>query len=190
MIVYDLLNESSMWCDVWSSVSQAVVYEKPGFQGSCMEVDGNIFSFSEGEAADSKKPTSVGSLKIIGGMWAFSFLQFLPRHNLKIVFALSSRTENFKLCNSGSNCGSNCCIVFLPAGWATASPGLRDSSTSWRKENTGTAATGEAQGGWSRCSQFCRWVRLKAWKRRLSWNDRQRVNQGLQDGKRSTVFSA
>lgn len=48
---------------------------------------------------------------------------------------------------SDLNCGSNCCIVFFPAGWATASPGLRDSSTSWRKENTGTAATGEAQMG-------------------------------------------
>lgn len=63
-MVCDLLNEPSMW----SSVSQAVVYEKPGFQGSYMEVDSNMFSFSEGEAADSKKPTSVGSLKIIGGM--------------------------------------------------------------------------------------------------------------------------
>ncbi|CAG03653.1 unnamed protein product [Tetraodon nigroviridis] len=48
---------------------KAVVYEKPGFQGSCMEVDSNIFSFSEGEAADSNKPTSVGSLKVIGGIW-------------------------------------------------------------------------------------------------------------------------
>lgn len=44
------------------------MYEKPGFQGSCMEVDSNVFSFSEDEAADSKKPTSVESVKIIGGM--------------------------------------------------------------------------------------------------------------------------
>lgn len=44
------------------------MYEKPGFQGSSMEVESNIFSFSEVEAADSKKPTSVGSLKIFGGM--------------------------------------------------------------------------------------------------------------------------
>lgn len=54
-------------------VLQAVVYEKPGFQGSSMEVDSNIFSFSEGEAPDSEKPTSVGSLKVIGGMWVFFF---------------------------------------------------------------------------------------------------------------------
>uniref|UniRef100_A0A4W6FM79 Beta/gamma crystallin 'Greek key' domain-containing protein n=1 Tax=Lates calcarifer TaxID=8187 RepID=A0A4W6FM79_LATCA len=47
------------------------------FEGSCLEIDSDIFSFSEGEgdvAADganltSKKLTSVGSLKITGGLW-------------------------------------------------------------------------------------------------------------------------
>ncbi|XP_071396533.1 beta/gamma crystallin domain-containing protein 1-like isoform X2 [Centroberyx affinis] len=56
---------------------KAVVYEKPGFEGSCLEIDGDVFSFGEGEgdsAADganleSNKLTSVGSLKIIGGLW-------------------------------------------------------------------------------------------------------------------------
>ncbi|XP_023272329.1 beta/gamma crystallin domain-containing protein 2-like, partial [Seriola lalandi dorsalis] len=56
---------------------KAKVYEKPGFEGSCVEIDSDIFSFSEDEediTADStnlasKKVKSVGSLKIIGGLW-------------------------------------------------------------------------------------------------------------------------
>ncbi|XP_008287304.1 absent in melanoma 1 protein-like isoform X2 [Stegastes partitus] len=56
---------------------KAVVYEKPGFDGSCMEIDGDVFSFDENEGAisadeenlDSKKLTSVASLKITGGFW-------------------------------------------------------------------------------------------------------------------------
>uniref|UniRef100_A0A3B4H320 Uncharacterized LOC102193178 n=1 Tax=Pundamilia nyererei TaxID=303518 RepID=A0A3B4H320_9CICH len=52
----------------------AVLYEKPGFEGSCMEVDGEIFSFCESEGdvpadLDTMKLKSVGSLKIIGGFW-------------------------------------------------------------------------------------------------------------------------
>ncbi|XP_071323581.1 beta/gamma crystallin domain-containing protein 1-like isoform X2 [Trachinotus anak] len=56
---------------------KAVVYEKPGFEGSCLEIDSDIFSFCEDEediAADganlvSNKLKAVGSLKIIGGLW-------------------------------------------------------------------------------------------------------------------------
>uniref|UniRef100_A0A3Q3LI95 Beta/gamma crystallin domain-containing protein 1-like n=1 Tax=Mastacembelus armatus TaxID=205130 RepID=A0A3Q3LI95_9TELE len=53
---------------------QAVVYEEPCFEGSCLEIDSDIFSFGEDEApdganGDSKKLKSVGSLKIIGGFW-------------------------------------------------------------------------------------------------------------------------
>ncbi|KAM6992411.1 uncharacterized protein LKV04_008472 [Tautogolabrus adspersus] len=56
---------------------KAVLYDKPGFQGSCLEVDSDVFSFCEGEGddvtdgvnPDSKKITSVASLKIIGGLW-------------------------------------------------------------------------------------------------------------------------
>ncbi|KAM4600991.1 uncharacterized protein ACJ7VT_020852 isoform 2-T2 [Polymixia lowei] len=50
---------------------KAVVYERPGFEGSCMEIDSDIFSFSEdeGTSPDSKKLKSVGSLKITGGLW-------------------------------------------------------------------------------------------------------------------------
>uniref|UniRef100_A0A668UY95 Beta/gamma crystallin 'Greek key' domain-containing protein n=1 Tax=Oreochromis aureus TaxID=47969 RepID=A0A668UY95_OREAU len=56
------------------SLMQAVLYEKPGFEGSCMEVDGEIFSFCESEGdvpadLDTMKLKSVGSLKIIGGFW-------------------------------------------------------------------------------------------------------------------------
>uniref|UniRef100_A0A3Q0RTB3 Beta/gamma crystallin 'Greek key' domain-containing protein n=1 Tax=Amphilophus citrinellus TaxID=61819 RepID=A0A3Q0RTB3_AMPCI len=55
----------------------AVVYEKPGFEGSCMEIDGEIFSFCESEEdtgadgtnLDTTKLNSVGSLKITGGFW-------------------------------------------------------------------------------------------------------------------------
>lgn len=51
------------------------MYEKPGFEGSCLEIDSDVFSFCETEGGisaggagnlDSKK--SVGSLKIIGGL--------------------------------------------------------------------------------------------------------------------------
>ncbi|XP_070781600.1 beta/gamma crystallin domain-containing protein 1-like [Enoplosus armatus] len=53
---------------------KAVVYEKPGFEGSCLEIDSDVFSFCESDATDganldSKKLKSVGSLKIVGGLW-------------------------------------------------------------------------------------------------------------------------
>ncbi|XP_054871740.1 beta/gamma crystallin domain-containing protein 1-like isoform X2 [Amphiprion ocellaris] len=56
---------------------KAVVYEKPGFDGPCLEIDSDVFSFCEnergiatdGENLDSKKLTSVGSLKITAGFW-------------------------------------------------------------------------------------------------------------------------
>uniref|UniRef100_A0A671WFE3 Beta/gamma crystallin 'Greek key' domain-containing protein n=1 Tax=Sparus aurata TaxID=8175 RepID=A0A671WFE3_SPAAU len=58
-------------------LSQAVAYEKPGFEGSCVEIDSDVFGFCESEGGisaegadlDSKKLKSVGSLKIIGGLW-------------------------------------------------------------------------------------------------------------------------
>lgn len=56
---------------------KTLVYEKPGFEGSCLEIDADVFSFCESEAgfsaaganADSKNLKSVGSLKVIGGLW-------------------------------------------------------------------------------------------------------------------------
>ncbi|XP_054617557.1 uncharacterized protein LOC129172138 [Dunckerocampus dactyliophorus] len=52
---------------------KAVVYEKPGFEGSCLEIDCDVFSFGNGEEDDANTDTpklqSVGSLKIIGGFW-------------------------------------------------------------------------------------------------------------------------
>ncbi|TKS75560.1 Beta/gamma crystallin domain-containing protein 1 [Collichthys lucidus] len=56
---------------------KAVVYEKPGFEGSCLEIDSDVFCFGEGDEGiaadeanlDSKKLNSVGSLKIVGGFW-------------------------------------------------------------------------------------------------------------------------
>lgn len=55
---------------------QAVVYEKPCFEGFSLEVDSDVFSFgvSEEEIAtdeafpESKKLKTVGSLKITGGL--------------------------------------------------------------------------------------------------------------------------
>lgn len=43
------------------------MYEKPHFEGSCLETDSDVFSLGEDEG-DSEKMKSVGSLKIIGGL--------------------------------------------------------------------------------------------------------------------------
>ncbi|KAM6954096.1 beta/gamma crystallin domain-containing protein 1-like [Aplochiton taeniatus] len=58
---------------------KALVYELPGFEGACLQIDGDFVSFGDGEGEeevdgvnenlDSKRPRSVGSLKIIGGLW-------------------------------------------------------------------------------------------------------------------------
>ncbi|XP_035473072.2 beta/gamma crystallin domain-containing protein 1-like [Scophthalmus maximus] len=53
---------------------KAVVYEEPGFEGSFLEIDSDVFSFREGEGdpsanLDSKKLKAVGSLKVVGGLW-------------------------------------------------------------------------------------------------------------------------
>ncbi|KAK1889099.1 Beta/gamma crystallin domain containing protein 1 [Dissostichus eleginoides] len=56
---------------------KAVVFEKPGLEGSCLEIDSDVFSFCEsqgdiaadGENFDSTQLKSMGSLKIIGGFW-------------------------------------------------------------------------------------------------------------------------
>lgn len=50
------------------------------------------------------------------------------------------------------------CMYLVLAGWATASLGLRASSTSWRKESTLTAATGEALSSSCHCGQYWLWV--------------------------------
>nr|XP_061843332.1 beta/gamma crystallin domain-containing protein 1-like isoform X1 [Nerophis lumbriciformis] len=52
---------------------KALVYEKPGFEGSHLEIDSEVFSFCNDEEDDVNTDTpeleSVGSLKIIGGFW-------------------------------------------------------------------------------------------------------------------------
>ncbi|KAL4604772.1 hypothetical protein GN956_G25615 [Arapaima gigas] len=60
---------------------KALLFEKPGFEGPSLEVDGDLFSFSEKtekQEKDSNSNTSntvdkalssVGSLKIFGGLW-------------------------------------------------------------------------------------------------------------------------
>nr|XP_057912841.1 beta/gamma crystallin domain-containing protein 1-like isoform X2 [Doryrhamphus excisus] len=52
---------------------KAVVYEKPGFEGSCLEIDCDVFHFGNDEEIEANTHTpqlkSVGSLKIMGGFW-------------------------------------------------------------------------------------------------------------------------
>ncbi|XP_059212877.1 beta/gamma crystallin domain-containing protein 1-like [Centropristis striata] len=56
---------------------KAVLYEKSGLEGSSLEIDSDVYSFCESEEdvtadggnSDSAKLKSVGSLKIIGGLW-------------------------------------------------------------------------------------------------------------------------
>ena len=56
--------------------AQVVLYEKPGFEGICLETDCDVFSIgddqrdevADGTSPDSNKLKSVGSLKIIGGL--------------------------------------------------------------------------------------------------------------------------
>ncbi|XP_036449074.1 uncharacterized protein crybg1a isoform X2 [Colossoma macropomum] len=69
---------------------KAVLYEEPLFGGACMEIDGDVFEIGDGEeeenqtekdaeegsesadlssAAQTKKLTSVGSMKIVSGLW-------------------------------------------------------------------------------------------------------------------------
>lgn len=49
-----------------NSAFQAVLYEKPGFEGSCVESDSEVFSFCESERGTKLK--SVASLRIVGGL--------------------------------------------------------------------------------------------------------------------------
>ncbi|MCI4382280.1 hypothetical protein PGIGA_G00013100, partial [Pangasianodon gigas] len=59
---------------------RAVLYEEPLFQGPCVEIDKDVYDISEedeekkenggGEnAVQEKKPTAIGSLKILSGLW-------------------------------------------------------------------------------------------------------------------------
>uniref|UniRef100_A0A3B3V0Y6 Uncharacterized LOC106953740 n=1 Tax=Poecilia latipinna TaxID=48699 RepID=A0A3B3V0Y6_9TELE len=56
---------------------KALVYEKAGFEGSCLEIDSDVLSFyetegglaAEGTNLETRALKSVGSLKIIGGLW-------------------------------------------------------------------------------------------------------------------------
>nr|XP_057945982.1 beta/gamma crystallin domain-containing protein 1 isoform X2 [Doryrhamphus excisus] len=55
---------------------KALLFEKPNFEGACLEVDGDLYNLSEEEReepdspCETKKTTSaVGSLKILGGLW-------------------------------------------------------------------------------------------------------------------------
>ncbi|XP_068199222.1 beta/gamma crystallin domain-containing protein 1-like isoform X2 [Antennarius striatus] len=56
---------------------KAIVYEKPGFEGSGLEIDGDVFSFGESDGGlsaeagnlDPEKKKSVGSVKILSGLW-------------------------------------------------------------------------------------------------------------------------
>ncbi|XP_061651000.1 uncharacterized protein crybg1a isoform X3 [Phyllopteryx taeniolatus] len=52
---------------------EALVFEKPDFEGDCLEVDGDLSNLSaeeaEAERGSKKTISAVGSLKILGGLW-------------------------------------------------------------------------------------------------------------------------
>ncbi|XP_061699992.1 uncharacterized protein crybg1a isoform X2 [Syngnathoides biaculeatus] len=55
---------------------KALVFKKPNFEGECLEVDGDLYNLSEdkgeaeqGTTGGTKKISTVGSLKILGGLW-------------------------------------------------------------------------------------------------------------------------
>ncbi|XP_046874208.1 uncharacterized protein crybg1a isoform X2 [Hypomesus transpacificus] len=71
---------------------KAMVYEKPGFEGKCLEIDGDVYNLGEGEESTEeeeetegtwKSLSSVGSIKILGGLWVgFNQPQFEGRQFL------------------------------------------------------------------------------------------------------------
>ncbi|XP_076026686.1 uncharacterized protein crybg1a isoform X2 [Genypterus blacodes] len=58
---------------------KALLYEKPNFEGECVEVDDDLYDLMEGQEEEEeeteetvgkkKMPSTVGSLKILGGLW-------------------------------------------------------------------------------------------------------------------------
>ncbi|XP_008397856.1 uncharacterized protein crybg1a [Poecilia reticulata] len=50
---------------------KALVFEKPNFDGQCLELDGDVYNLLEQQKTDGKNTTlcSVGSIKILGGLW-------------------------------------------------------------------------------------------------------------------------
>ncbi|TNN62029.1 Absent in melanoma 1 protein [Liparis tanakae] len=49
---------------------KALVFEKPNFDGQCMEVDSDVYNLQEEQPDESKRMMStMGSIKILGGLW-------------------------------------------------------------------------------------------------------------------------
>lgn len=55
---------------------KALLFEKPNFDGACIEVDSDVYSLQEQEVEETDKPaknektlSTVGSVKILGGLW-------------------------------------------------------------------------------------------------------------------------
>ncbi|XP_046905591.1 beta/gamma crystallin domain-containing protein 1-like isoform X3 [Hypomesus transpacificus] len=48
---------------------KALVYEQSGFQGACVEIERDVLSFEDATDLPNLKLKSVGSLKILGGLW-------------------------------------------------------------------------------------------------------------------------
>uniref|UniRef100_A0A3Q2CJW9 Crystallin beta-gamma domain containing 1 n=1 Tax=Cyprinodon variegatus TaxID=28743 RepID=A0A3Q2CJW9_CYPVA len=53
------------------SLLQALVFEKPNFEGQCLDLDGDVYNLLEQQQTGGKNTTlsSVGSVKILGGLW-------------------------------------------------------------------------------------------------------------------------
>lgn len=81
---------------------QALVYEKPGFEGDFLEIDSEIFSFSESGVDESENLNfkSIGSLKILGGLWVFTlfcYLFYFVKTILQMVSFISMSTVDLQL---------------------------------------------------------------------------------------------
>ncbi|XP_015236756.1 PREDICTED: absent in melanoma 1 protein isoform X2 [Cyprinodon variegatus] len=50
---------------------KALVFEKPNFEGQCLDLDGDVYNLLEQQQTGGKNTTlsSVGSVKILGGLW-------------------------------------------------------------------------------------------------------------------------
>ncbi len=79
--------------------TQVLLFEKPMFQGECIEIEKDIYNFDEGEeekteedeteSPDStrrKRLSSVGSLKILSGLWVIVFYSTATLSDLVFLF--------------------------------------------------------------------------------------------------------
>lgn len=123
--------QQAVKCCFFSMWTQVLLFEKPMFQGECIEIEKDIYNFDEGEeekneedeteSPDStrrKRLSSVGSLKILSGLWVHFFTVQLHCRILFFCFGLKvwkdSQTINMSpnYCRSTHTLISWCFIAF------------------------------------------------------------------------------